>query len=140
MYNTAISMKKLKVGIVGATGYTGEELVRILCRHPRAELVYVSGKEDRDIKIQEIFPYLTGRVDLDCKAFRFEEAAQKTDLVFLSLPHTVSMTVAPLFLKAKKKDMKKKSRGRPNPAMKFVKSDRKIAQRSRPRLRIRWRS
>ena len=96
-------MKKLKVGVIGATGYTGEELVKILASHPQAELTYTSGKEDREIKIQEIFPYLKGKLDLECRAFSFDEAVEKTDLVFLSLPHTVSMTLAPLFLKAKKK-------------------------------------
>ncbi len=96
-------IKKVKVGVVGATGYTGEELVRILSNHPHAELSYVSGKEDRDIRIQEIFPYLKNKVDLECKAFSVDEAIDKCDLVFLSLPHTVSMQVAPLFLKAKKK-------------------------------------
>ncbi len=95
--------KKLKVGVVGATGYTGEELIRILVRHPRVEIVYASGKEDRDIKIQEIFPYLRNRIDLECKAFSADEAIEKSDLVFLSLPHTVSMQYAPLFLKAGKK-------------------------------------
>lgn len=96
-------MKSFRVGVIGATGYTGEELVRILAGHPKAELCYVSGREDRGVKIQEIFPYLRGRVNLDCKAFSFEEAVEKLDLAFLSLPHTVSMGVAPLFLKAKKK-------------------------------------
>ena len=96
-------MKKLRVGVVGATGYTGEEIIRILSRHPQVEINYVSGKEDREVKIQEIFPYLQGTLDLECKAFLFDEAVEKSDLVFLSLPHTVSMQVAPLFLKAKKK-------------------------------------
>lgn len=96
-------MKSINVAVVGATGYTGEELVRILSRHPYAKLTYVSGKEDRDIKIQDIFPYLKGRVDLECKAFNADEAIEKCDLAFLSLPHTVSMQVAPHFLKAKKK-------------------------------------
>ena len=83
------TLKKVRVGIVGATGYTGEELVRILARHPQAELAYVSGKEDREIKIQEIFPYLNNQIDLECKAFNVDEAIEKSDLVFLSLPHTV---------------------------------------------------
>ncbi len=96
-------MEKVKVGVVGATGYTGEELVRILVQHPSAELVYVSGKEDRETKIQDIFPYLKNRLDLECKAFSAEEAAEKCELVFLSLPHTVSMRFAPFFLRAKKK-------------------------------------
>lgn len=96
-------MKKLRVGVVGATGYTGEELVRILSRHPNAEVTYVSGKDDRNEKIQEIFPYLRNTLDLKCNAFSLEEAIEKTDLVFLSLPHTLSMQSAPLFLKAGKR-------------------------------------
>src|SRR3989338_3994962 len=96
-------MGKLHVGIVGATGYTGEELVRILSRHPNVEVAYVSGKEDRSERIQDIFPYLKHTLDLKCNAFSADEAIKKTDLVFLSLPHTLSMQSAPLFLKAGKK-------------------------------------
>ena len=96
-------MKKLRVGVVGATGYTGEELVKLLSRHPEVELTYVSGKEDRSENIQDIFPYLKGKVDLPCKAFSVEEAIEKCDLVFLSLPHTISMGVVPVLLKAGKK-------------------------------------
>lgn len=96
-------MAKIRVGVVGATGYTGEELVRLLSRHGQAELTYVSGKEDRKEKIQDIFPYLKNSVDLPCNAFSADDAIEKTDLVFLSLPHTVSMTVVPIFLKAGKK-------------------------------------
>ncbi len=96
-------MKKLKVGVVGATGYTGEELVRLLSNHPKVEVTYTSGKEDREVKIQDIFPYLRNKVDLECKAFSAEDTIEKSDFVFLSLPHTVSMQVAPLFLKAGKK-------------------------------------
>ena len=95
--------KKLKVGVVGATGYTGEELVKLLSRHPEAEVTYVSGKEDRDEKIQDIFPYLLGKLDLPCKAFSIDEAIEKCELVFLALPHTASMAVVPALLKAGKK-------------------------------------
>ena len=94
---------KLKVGVVGATGYTGEELVKLLSRHPDAEVTYVSGKEDRDEKIQDIFPYLLGTLDLPCKAFSVEEAIEKCELVFLALPHTASMAVVPALVKAGKK-------------------------------------
>ena len=95
--------RKINVGVVGATGYTGEALVRILADHPKARLVYVSGKEDRKTKIQEIFPYLRHQLDLECKAFSVDEAVEQCDFIFLSLPHTVSMQVAPAILKAKKK-------------------------------------
>src|SRR3989338_6249683 len=96
-------MKKVRVGVVGATGYTGEELVRILVAHPNVEVTYVSGKEDMSETIQDIFPYLRGKLDLPCNAFSADEAIAKTELVFLCLPHTASMEVAPLFLKAGKK-------------------------------------
>lgn len=96
-------MKKIRVGVVGATGYTGEELVRILARHPRAQLSYVSGKEDREVRIQDIFPYLEGSVDLECRSFAFDDAVARADVFFLSLPHTVSMEFAPKFLAAGKK-------------------------------------
>lgn len=96
-------MKKVKVAVVGATGYTGEELVRILASHPGVDVTYASGKEDRSIKLQDIFPYLKNRIDLECKTFSAEEAIAKCDLAFLSLPHTVSMLVAPLFIKSGKK-------------------------------------
>ena len=96
-------MNKIKVGVVGATGYTGEELIKILSKHPNVELTYVSGKEDRDEKIQDIFPYLQGKLDLPCKAFSLDEALEKTDRIFLALPHAVSRQTAPAFLKAGKK-------------------------------------
>lgn len=95
--------KKIKVAVLGATGYTGEELVRILARHPHAEISYASGKEDREVKLQEIFPYLKGKLDLECKPLSVEQAIEKSDVVFLSLPHTVSMQYVPAFLEAKKK-------------------------------------
>ncbi len=96
-------MKKIKVAVIGATGYTGEELVRLLANHRCVQVSYASGKEDRDVKLQDIFPYLKNRLDLECKAFSKEEALSKADLIFLSLPHTVSMQVAPFFLKHRKK-------------------------------------
>ncbi len=96
-------MKKLKVGIVGATGYTGEELVRLLARHSEVEVTYASGKADRAMTIQEVFPHLSGVLDIPCSAYSADEAALKADILFLSLPHTVSMREAPAFLAAGKK-------------------------------------
>ena len=95
--------KKINVAVAGATGYTGEELVRVLVRHPRARISYVSGKEDREVKIQEIFPYLRGKLDLECRPLSVDQAVEKSDLIFLSLPHTVSMQYVPQFLDAGKK-------------------------------------
>ncbi len=96
-------MKKLKIAVIGATGFAGEELVKLLVRHPKALITYVSGRDERDLKIQEIFPYLQGHIDLPYKAFHLGEALQKADFFFLSLPHTVSMEMVPSLLKAGKK-------------------------------------
>lgn len=91
----------LKVAVIGATGYSGEQLIRLLVFHPNVELVYVCGKEDRKDCIQDIFPYLRGKVDLPCNAFNPNEALL-ADLIFLALPHTVSMRYARFFLDKKK--------------------------------------
>ena len=93
----------LKVAVVGATGYTGEELVRILSRHPGVKLVSLSAVIDKPDKISNIFPRLEGKCDLVCGALDKAEVNKKADLVFLALPHRVSMQMAPVFLKAGKK-------------------------------------
>jgi len=93
----------IKTAVIGAPGYSGEELVRILAYHPRAQVAYASGREDRTEKIQEIFPYLEGALDIECRAFHPEEAAKAADVIFLCLPHTVSMKYAGFFLERGKK-------------------------------------
>jgi len=93
----------VKTALVGATGYTGLELLKILIRHPHAEIVSLSAKLDRPVRIQEEFPVLEGRIDRECAPLDAEEVADLADAIFLALPHTVSMRFAPVFLKAGKK-------------------------------------
>lgn len=93
-------MKKIRAGIAGVTGYSGEELLRILVDHPHVEVTYAAAHADRQRKIQELFPYLRGKIDLDCKVMNAEEAARACDVVFLALPHSASMQAAPAILKA----------------------------------------
>ena len=92
----------LKVGIIGATGYTGVELVKILARHKGVKLTSLQAIVDDDIPISKVFPELLGVVDIVCKKPDIKEAVEKTDLIFLALPHTISMTIGPEFLKAGK--------------------------------------
>lgn len=92
-----------RVAVIGATGYTGEELLRLLVRHPHTHLTYISAKDDRKARIQDLFPHLHGKLDLECPALNADEAIACCDVAFLALPHTVSMQVAPLFLRAGKK-------------------------------------
>ena len=93
----------LKVGIFGVRGYTGEELIRILLKHPRVKISYLTARLDRPVPIAEIFPQFKGRLDLSCENLNLTKAAQSADLFFLALPHTSSMDVVPTLLKAKKK-------------------------------------
>jgi N-acetyl-gamma-glutamyl-phosphate reductase len=93
----------LKVAVVGATGYTGEELVKILTSHPKVKIVSLTAKIDKPEKIQDLFPSLTGRIDMTCELPNEDKVAGLAELVFLALPHRVSMEIAPKFLKRKKK-------------------------------------
>jgi N-acetyl-gamma-glutamyl-phosphate reductase len=83
----------LKVGIVGGTGYTGVELLRILARHPKTELVAITSRKEAGIPVARLFPGLRGAVMLD---FCDPAAAQldRCDVVFFATPNTVAMSQA----------------------------------------------
>lgn len=93
----------LKVAIVGATGYTGEELVKILAAHSKVKITSLTAKIDKPQKIQELFPSLLGRINMVCELPNEEKVVRAADLIFLALPHRVSMGVSPKFLKKKKR-------------------------------------
>ena len=93
----------VKVAVVGATGYVGEELLKILVDHPQVQISSLSAKIDKPRKINQIFPYLSKKIDLICEEPDFSQIVPNCDLVFLALPHRVSMEIAPRFLQAKKK-------------------------------------
>ena len=88
----------LKVGIMGASGYAGEELLRILLDHPEVQITAVAAKID-PVNICKLYPWLKGRLDLECRDMSAEEVSKKCDMVFLALPHKASMQFAPIFLK-----------------------------------------
>jgi len=93
----------INVGIFGATGYAGEELIGILLKHPQVKITYLTAKVDRPVPIAEIFPKLGNQLDLICGFPKVKEASDKCELVFLALPHTASMDFVPQLLKAGKK-------------------------------------
>lgn len=93
----------IKAGIIGATGYTGEELVDILLRHPDVRITSLSAKIGQAQPIDKIYPRFKGRISLICAEPDIRKTVANCDLVFLALPHTVSMQVAPALLKAGKK-------------------------------------
>lgn len=87
-------MEKLKIGIVGATGYTGVELLRLLANHPQAEVVAITSRGEAGVHIADYFPSLRGVYDL-----RFSDPEQadlaNCDVVFFATPHGVAMRDAP---------------------------------------------
>lgn len=93
----------IRAGIIGATGYTGEELVSILANHKGLKVSSLSAIIEKPTNISNIFPRLKGKVDIICKGLDVAEVMNSSDVVFLALPHTVSMQYAPDFLKGDKK-------------------------------------
>ncbi len=93
----------MKVGILGATGFTGEKLAYLLAKHPNAELVYLSSRTPEPVPYSVMFPQFKGVIDTDCETLDVDKAAKKADILFLSLPHTVSMDFVPKLLKKGKK-------------------------------------
>ena len=89
--------KKIKVAIVGVSGYSGRELLKLLLNHPNAEVIYASAKTSSG-PVSDIWPELKGPTDLVCQPYQADEAA-RAELVFLATPHTVSMRLAPDLLK-----------------------------------------
>lgn len=88
----------IKVAILGATGYTAYELIRILLRHPEAEIVAVTSRKDDQQPIHQIHPSLCGRLDLVCENLTPEQVAHRAEVVFTCLPHTASMEIVPKLL------------------------------------------
>ena len=86
--------KTVKVGIVGGTGYTGVELLRMLTLHPNAKVTMITSRKDAGTRLDAMFPSLRGRCDL---VFSDTATADLTqcDLVFYATPHGVAMADAP---------------------------------------------
>jgi len=85
--------KTLKIGVVGGTGYTGVELLRLLAQHPHCELAVVTSREQAGTRVAEMFPSLRGRIDLEFSA-PSDAALKKCDLVFFATPNGVAMQQA----------------------------------------------
>jgi N-acetyl-gamma-glutamyl-phosphate reductase len=93
----------VRVGIVGARGYTGEELIRIFLRHPGVRLTYLAATLDEPMDIGDVFPEFKNRLTLQCEKFSVRNALALCDMFMLALPHTVSMSVVPKLAKKGKR-------------------------------------
>ena len=88
----------IKVGIAGASGYTGVELVKLISNHPQARLEAVTSNQYAGQAFTEIFPSMRGFENLICETLDPTRLAGRIDLIFLALPHKVSMAHAPAFI------------------------------------------
>jgi len=91
-----------KIAVVGATGYAGEELIKILLKHPACQITYICAKIDKPQKFSDIFSWAKGRLDLVCDNPDLKKLNQSAEIVFLALPHRTSMEIASDILKAGK--------------------------------------
>ena len=96
-------MSKIKVAVVGAAGYTGEQLVDVLIDHPDVELVYLADQVSSPKPVKGLLPSLSGRLDGYIEPLDNDVINERADIVFLPLPHRVSFKYAPIYLKQGKK-------------------------------------
>ncbi|NML63209.1 N-acetyl-gamma-glutamyl-phosphate reductase [Massilia sp. RP-1-19] len=89
----------IKVGIVGGTGYTGVELLRLLAVHPDVRLTAITSRKEDGLPVADMFPSLRGRVDLTFSAPDKVDLT-RCDVVFFATPHGVAMSQAPELLAA----------------------------------------
>ena len=82
----------IKVGIVGATGYTGVELLRLLAGHPQAEVTVITSRSEKGLPVADLYPNLRGVIDLD---FSLPDVDQLSncDVVFFATPHGVAQSM-----------------------------------------------
>lgn len=90
-------MKK-RVGVVGATGYTGLEIVRLLLRHPHVQITALTAERYVGQPLWKVFPSLSQEINLNCQALEVNTLADSCDFIFTALPHKAAMEVVPGFI------------------------------------------
>lgn len=89
----------LRVGIIGGTGYTGGELLRLLSMHPKAEITAVTSRKEAGKPVHTAHPNLMKLVDLNFEDVDAKAISERCDLVFTAVPHGAAMAVVPEFVK-----------------------------------------
>ena len=85
----------IRVGIVGITGYTGEELLKILSKHPIVKITGLYGRiSSQERYLRDIYSHFA-YLDLKIKSFDARQIANSCDVVFLALPHAIAFEIVP---------------------------------------------
>jgi len=90
--------EQIRVGIIGASGYGGVQLVRLLSEHPQARITYLGGQSSAGKRYTDIYPHMHGEVPLTVEAVDTDRIADRCDVVFLSLPNGLAYDLAPALL------------------------------------------
>jgi N-acetyl-gamma-glutamyl-phosphate reductase len=90
--------EKVTVGIIGASGYGGVQLVRLLQDHPHLEIAYLAGDSSAGKAFTDLYPHLQNRVDLKIEPIDLEAIGDRCQAVFLSLPNNLASGMAPTLL------------------------------------------
>jgi N-acetyl-gamma-glutamyl-phosphate reductase len=93
----------LRVAIVGASGYTGGELARLLANHPSATISAATSRRYDGQRLDQVFPHLAGRIDIEVKDHSSDEIIDLADFIFCAVPHKTAMDIVPAFIEAGKK-------------------------------------
>ncbi len=88
----------VRVSVLGSTGYTGGELVRILVGHPQVEIAALTSEQYAGLPYEQVYPALKGRLGRTCEAMDLERVAKRSDVVFTAVPHTKAMACVPHLL------------------------------------------
>ena len=95
-------MALINIAVVGASGYVGGELLRLLLRHPHVRIAAVTSEQSSGKSVRSLFPNLAGP-ELIYEALDTQEIGARADIIFLALPHTKSAASAVVLLKAGRK-------------------------------------
>ncbi|MHB8862294.1 MAG: N-acetyl-gamma-glutamyl-phosphate reductase [Pirellulaceae bacterium] len=93
----------IRIGILGATGYTAVELIKILVRHPEAEIVALTSRQEGSPHVAAVHPQLAGRLDMRLEDLESTQVAARCDCIFSCLPHGASASAVRQLLEAGKR-------------------------------------
>ncbi len=93
-------MECIKVCVVGATGYAGVEVCRLVLNHPGMELVMATDRKEAGTRLAAVYPSFEGVTDLELSLPEPEKIAEAADIAFLAVPHTASLALTPQLLAA----------------------------------------
>lgn len=92
----------LNCAVLGATGYTGAELTKLLLAHPHVRVSLLTTRQEKPIALRDVLPSVSKDITLEITPYSFDAVKKKAEVVFLCLPHTEAMTAAEQLLAAGK--------------------------------------